>query len=163
MRHSKTKINHSNKKFNGNININFNKLKMLRIINKNNIIAANLLKVNLYLNARKKMKLYKDKKKTLNKDGRTKAKTHKIKCCLKKYNKYRVKKMFAKIHCSKNWKNSKQSMMNRKKLTKQTMLMKSKVNKFIMRTSTARKKWWDHKRHKRFATFNQNRHKNQTV
>ena len=140
MRHSETTINHGNKKFNRDIKIKFNRLKMLRIINKTKIIAANLLKVNLYPNARKKMKLYKDKKKTLNKDGRTKAKTHKIKCCLKKYNKYRVKKMFVKIHCSKNWKNSKQSMMNRKKLTKQTMLMKSKVNKFIMRTSTARKK-----------------------
>ena len=67
MRHSETTINHGNKKFNRDIKIKFNRLKMLRIINKTKIIAANLLKVNLYPNARKKMKLYKDKKKTLNK------------------------------------------------------------------------------------------------
>ena len=105
--------------------------KMLQIINKAKRIKVNLQKVSLYLNARKKVKHYKNKKKAVNKDGRVKAKIPimRTKCYLKKYNKCKVKRTFVKILYSKKWKNNNSSMIKSMKLIKRTKFIKLKANK----------------------------------
>lgn len=130
MRLSKTMMNRNNRKFGKTISKSFSE-KMLQIINKTKRIKVNLQKVNLYLNARKNVKHCKYKKKAVNKDGKVKAKISimRMKCCLKKYNKCKVKRTFAKILYSKTWKNNNHSMIKSMKLIKRTKFIKLKANK----------------------------------
>lgn len=123
-------MNRNYKKFSKTISKSFCE-KMLQIINKAKRIKVNLKKVSLYLNARKKVKHYKNKKKAVNKDGRVKAKIPimRTKCYLKKYNKCKVKRTFVKILYSKKWKNNNSSMIKSMKLIKRTKFIKLKANK----------------------------------
>jgi hypothetical protein len=126
MKLSKTMMNRSNKKFSKS-----SSEKMLQIISKVKRIKVNLQKVNLYLYARKKVKRCKNKEKAVNKDGRVKAKISimRMKCCLNKYNKCKVKRMFVKILYSKKWKNNNSSMIKSMKLIKRTKFIKLKANR----------------------------------